>query len=195
MATATVVPIRTLYTVEEDLLALLDCLETVQPDQERQYILDLAKAMAQARSKRDSVAQYMAHCEDQIEFAKAEIERLRARRASFEASLDRLKRYMVTIMESLQTRTMEGNAVTFSLRKCPPSVEVLDDVAVPPAYKTASLEVPGTLAEQILDSLPMDAPVSLDWKVDKRAIKDALVGGLAIPGAALAAERNTVIRK
>lgn len=197
MATAAlVVPInRTLYSVEEDLQALLECLETVAPEQEQEYLADLSKAIGDAKDKRDAVAQYMAHCESQVEFAKAEIRRLQERKASFENSLDRLKLYLVRMMEQAGTKKLEGNSVTFSLRKCPASVEISDESAVPPAYKTATLAMPGTLAEQVLDALPMDAPVSLNFTVDKRAIKAAIDGGLEIAGAQIAAERNTVVRK
>jgi hypothetical protein len=177
------------------LVALFECLETVQPEQEADYLVDLAKAIGQAKDKRDSVAQYMAHCESQIEFAKAEIKRLQDRKASFEASLDRLKGYMVRIMEEIGQKKLEGNSVTFTLRKCPASVEITDEAAIPPNYKTATLQMPGFLADQVLDALPIDAPVALNWTCDRRALKDAISGGLTIAGATLAAERNTVVRK
>jgi hypothetical protein len=195
MSAAPVIPIRSLYNVESDLLALLECLETVTPEQEQEYILDLAKALGQAKEKRDAVAQYMSHCENQIEFAKAEIKRLQERKAEFEANLEKLKRYVVQIMDAIGTRKLEGNSVTFSLRKCPPSVEITDEAAIPANYKTATLQMPGYLADQVLDALDIDAPVTLNWSVDKRGIRAALDGGLDVAGASFAPERSTVVRK
>jgi hypothetical protein len=187
--------LHSLYAIEDNLMALLECLETVAPEQEQEYILDLAKALGQAKDKRDMCAQYMAHCENQIEFARAEIKRLQERKAEFEANLEKLKRYVVQIMDAIGTRKLEGNSVTFSLRKCPPSVEVTDEAAIPPQYKTATLQMPGHLADELLDLLPLDAPVSLNMTCDKRAIKDALAGGLDVAGASFAPERSTVTRK
>jgi hypothetical protein len=55
--------------------------------------------------------------------------------------------------------------------------------------------LPADLAEQILDTLPFEAPVTLQHMVDKRAIKAALDEGARIPGAAFAEPRNTLARK
>lgn len=195
MAAAPVIPIRTLYQIEDDLQALLECVETVTPQQEQEFAADLGRALSEAKDKRDGVARYMAHCESQVELAKAEIERLRERKASFEKSLERLKQYVVCSMDILGVRKLEGNCVTLSLRKCPPAVEVSDEAAVPPAYKTATLKMPGNLVDKVLDALNIDDPVTLDWSVDKRAVKAALDGGASVEGAAIAAEKYTIVRK
>ena len=192
---AAVIQMSTLYSVEESLSALLECADTVAPEQEQDYVADLAQAIGNAREKRDAVAQYFAHCESQIEFAKAEIARLQERKASFEAHLERLKGYVVRVMDATGTRKLEGNNATLSLRKCPPSVEVLDEGSVPPAYKIATVKMPGDLVDTVLDALEIDSPVSLTWACDKRAIKAGLEGGAEVPGAAFAPERFTVVRK
>jgi len=193
---AAIAPIRrSLYVIEDDVQALLECAGTVTPEQEQEYLADLSRALGEARDKRDAVAQYMAHAEAQIEFAKAEIKRLQERKAAFEGSLDRIKGYVVRIMEESGQKKLEGNSATLSLRKCPPALEVLDEAAIPATYKTGTLTMPGYLIDTVLDSLDLDAPVALNWSVDKRAIRAALEAGQAIAGAGFAPERNTLVRK
>ena len=195
MAAAPVISIRTLYDIESDLQALLECVDTVTPEQEADFAHDLGHALMAAKDKRDDVARYMSHCESQIELAKAEIERLRARKADFENSLERLKAYVVRSMDGLGVKKLEGNCVTLSLRKCPPAVEVLNEAAVPPAYKNATLTMSGALVDKVLDALSIDDPITLNWQVDKRGVKAALEAGAEVPGAAIAAEKFTVVRK
>lgn len=195
MAAVSVVPIRTLHQIEEDLAVLLESIDGVTPELEAQYIEDFGRALSAAKDKRDSVARYMSHLENQVQLAKDEIKRLQDRKSEFEGAVDKLKAYTVQVMEGLGVKKMEGNVVTLSLRKCPASVEVIDETAVPANYKTAMLTMPGDLVDRVLDALSIDDPVTLNWSIDKRAIKTAIEGGADIAGAAIAPDRNTLVRK
>ena len=194
-AALSVVPVRTLYEIEDDLATLIQSMETVTPEQEEGFIADFGRALEHAKDKRDGVARYMAHCESQIELAQTEIDRLRERKASFEAALSRLKDYVIRTMESLGTRKLEGSCCTLSLRKCPASVEVRDESGVPAIYKSATLTMPGELAARVLDALAVDDPVTAAWHVDKRAVKAALDAGADVAGAGYAAERFALVRR
>lgn len=195
MSAAPVIPIRTLHQIEEDLAVLLESIDGVTPELEAQYLEDLGHVLGAAKDKRDAVARYMSHLENQIQAAKDEIKRLQDRKADFEGALDKLKAYTVRVMDGLGVKKLEGNVVTLSLRKCPASVEVTDESAVPNAYKSAEIRMPADLAEQILDTLPIDAPVALSYAVDKRAVKSAIEGGAEVAGAQIAAEKFTLVRK
>jgi len=48
-------------------------------------------------------------------------------------------------------RRLEGKTTTFSIRGCPPSVEITDESAIPSEYKTLVLKLPAATWEQILD--------------------------------------------
>ena len=194
-AAATVVPIRTLHQIEEDLAVLLESIDGVTPELEQQYVEDLGCALSAAKDKRDSVARYMSHLENQVQAAKDEIKRLQDRKAEFEGALDKLKAYTVRVMEDMGVKKLEGSCVTLSLRKCPASVEVYDESAVPPAYKNATLTMSGDLVDKVLDALSIDDPVTLNWSVDKRSIKSALDAGREVEGARFADEKHTVVRK
>lgn len=52
-AACTVVPIRTLYDIESDLHALLECVDTVTPEQEADFAHDLGHALMAAKDKRE----------------------------------------------------------------------------------------------------------------------------------------------
>ena len=195
MSAAPVIPIRTLHQIEEDLAVLLESVDGVTPELEAQYLDDLGRALGAAKDKRDAVARYMSHLENQIVAAKDEIKRLQDRKADFEGALDKLKGYTVRVMDGLGVKKLEGNVVTLSLRKNPASIEVLDEETVPSTYKTATLTMSGALVDTVLDALEVDAQVKLTWAVDKRGIKAALDAGAEVPGAAIAPDKFALVRK
>jgi hypothetical protein len=152
------------------------------------------------------VGQFLAHLEQQIDFARFEIDRLSQRKAAFERALARLGNYVIETIEHLGTdgkgkyRRLEGKTTTFSLRACPPSVEVTDETAIPSEYKMLLLKLPAVTWEQLLDGLEIEQRAAVlgqvknpEVIVDKRSIKAALDGG-AVPGAGLATRRHSLRR-
>jgi hypothetical protein len=195
-----------LYVIEEQLAALIETAELVSPEQEQEFRAELQTALTAAVDKRDRVGQFLAHLEQQIDFAKFEIERLKQRRATCERALERLENYVIETIENLGTdskgkyRALEGKTTTFSLRACPPSVEVTDETAIPSEYKMLLLKLPAVTWEQLLDGLEIEQRATVlrqvkspEVIVDKRSIKAALDGG-AVPGAGLSATRQSLRR-
>ena len=167
MAALTVVPspaitAESLYVIEDHLAAMIETAELVSSEQEREFREEFQAALTAAVDKRDRVGQFLAHLEQQIEFAKFEIDRLRQRKANFERALERLENYVIETIENLGTdvkgryRKLEGKTTTFSLRACPPSVEVTDESAIPAKYKTLLLKLPAVMWEQLLDGLEIE---------------------------------------
>jgi hypothetical protein len=195
-----------LYVIEEQLAALIETAELVSPEQEQEFRAEFQTALTAAVDKRDRVGQFLAHLEQQIDFAKFEIERLKQRRATCERALERLENYVIGTIENLGTdskgkyRALEGKTTTFSLRACPPSVEVTDESAVPSEYKMLLLKLPAVTWEQLLDGLEIEQRATVlrqvkspEVIVDKRSIKAALDAG-AVPGAGLSATRHSLRR-
>jgi hypothetical protein len=96
---------------------------------------------------------------------------------------------------------LEGKTATFSLRACPPSVEVTDETAIPSEYKVLLLKLPAVIWEQLLDGLEIEQPCAVlgqvrspEVTVDKRSIKVAIDGGVDVPGAGLAIGRHSLRR-
>jgi hypothetical protein len=214
MATAAL----TLYQVEENLLALADTAELVEPDREEAFRIELEAALLSAADKRDRVAQFLAHLEAQIDFAEAEMKRLRDRKATMERLRERLEGYVVHVIQSLgkdvkgKWRKLEGNLVTLSIKACPASVNVRDETAVPADYKFVTVKLPQTLWDNVLAALELDLADTLTFwaaeaaiTVDKRRVKDAIVqaierdetrtGDAVVPGAALVTDKYTLVRR
>jgi hypothetical protein len=196
-----------LYAIEDTLAALIETAELVSPEQEREFRTEFQTALAAAVEKRDKVGQFLAHLERQIDFARFEIDRLRQRKAASERALARLEEYVIETIENLGTdgkgryRTLEGKTTTFSLRGCPPSVEVADESAIPAEYKTLTLKLPAVTWEQLLDGLDIEQRAAVlaqvkspEIGVDKRSIKAAFDGGADVPGAGLVSGRHALRR-
>ena len=197
-----------LYVIESYLAALVESAELVSPEQEQEFRAELQSALVTAVEKRDRVGQFLAHLEHQIEFANLEIDRLKQRKAAFERALARLESYVIEAIENVGTdkkgkyRTLEGRTTTFSLRLCPPSVDVTDEAAVPADFKTLLLKVPAVTWEQLLDGLDTGQRAAIvaqvktaEVKVDKRSIKAALESGAHVPGADVVFGRHSLRRR
>ena len=196
-----------LYDLEEHLQCLLDSEETVPPELESEYDLALREAVIQTVAKRDAVGQFMAHCESQIAFAESEIKRLQDRKAHFERTFERVEGCVIRTILSLDIdakgkyRKLEGNTACFSVRKCPVSVEVTDESAVPAEYKSMPITLPVVEWEALLDSLDFDHRERLlsvakrgAIAVSKTAIKAALEEG-PMAGAHLVTDKLSLVRK
>jgi hypothetical protein len=193
-----------LYVIEDQLAALVETAELVSPEQEQEFRAEFQAALTAAVEKRDRVGQFLAHLEQQIDFARFEIDRLRQRKAT---ALVRLEDYVIGTIENLGTdgkgkyRRLEGKTTTFSLRACPPSVEVTDESAIPAEYKLLILKLPAVTWELLLDGLEIEQRAAVlgqvkspEVSVDKRSIKAALDGGAEVPGAGLAIGRHSLRR-
>ena len=196
-----------LYVIEDHLAALIETAELVSPEQELEFRAEFESALTAAVEKRDRVGQFLAHLEQQIDFAQFEIDRLKQRKALCERTLERLEQYVIETIEHLGTdskgkyRRLEGKTTTFSLRACPPSVEVTDEPAIPSQYKTLTLKLPAVVWEQLLDGLEIEQRVTVTGQVrspevtvDKRSIKTALDGGAEVSGASLVTGRHSLRR-
>ena len=196
-----------LYVIEDQLAALVETAELVSPEQEQEFRAEFQTALTAAVDKRDRVGQFLAHLEQQIDFAKFEIDRLRQRKATCERALARLEDYVIGTIENLGTdgkgkyRRLEGKTTTFSLRACPPSVEVADETAIPAEYKVLILKLPAVTWEQLLDGLEIEQRSAVlgqvrspEVSVDKRSIKAAIDGGADVPGVGLVIGRHSLRR-
>lgn len=194
-ASGGVVPIRTLYSLESQLNCLIESAEGVTPENEAEYIAELGAALRNAKDKRDDVGRFMAHLESQDELAGSEIARLQTRRASIKNTLDRLKRYVVAVMEAEGIKKLEGHTITFTTRRCPVSVEITDEAAVPLLFKTASITLHAAKAEELLDAMPVGTVFHLELAIDKTYLKTQLEAGHEYAGARLIADKRSLVRK
>lgn len=181
----------TLFQIEETIALLAESAEeeglTPELDQA------LATYLEGALEKRDRLAEFIQYCEWMAEVAKAEVKRLQARQKHFEATAERVSTMVLHVLDSLGIKKLEGRTHTLSKRKCPPSVQIEDEVQVPSELKRVTV----TLRLDDWRSLVAAAPEELrkgveaailqrDETIDLKAVKEALNLEKEVPGANLA---------
>ena len=170
-----------LYEVEEDLLALLETDGAVDPEQEQAFQLALAEQLRTAVAKRDKVGGFIKLCEHSATAAGEEIKRLQTRKRVFENTVERLRGYVVSVIESLglddkgKLRKLQGSNFTLSARACPVSLKLTDEAKIPLAYKRVRVDMTAEAWEAIcklpgmLEPLPVAA-----YYTDSATLKTAL---------------------
>jgi hypothetical protein len=198
-----------LYAVEEELALFFETAEFVTPEQEEAFIADLGEAMKLAKAKRDRVGAFMSHMDAQREHAEREIERLSERCAVYSAAKERMEAYVVRILETFtrdergRPPRLEGTTYTFTLRACPPSVDVRDEAEIPAEYKMVQMRMPAELWETMKDecSLEVRARVaeyeqsSSRVIVSRQAIKRAIDANVEVPGADIIIGKNSLVMR
>jgi hypothetical protein len=184
----------TLYQIEDTLLTLLETADGgIAPELEGQYRADLAQALQRAVDKRDRVGQFIKYLEDQAQFADEEAKRLADRKQMFERAAERLRGYVKWTIESMgqdqqgKWRKLEGQTVTFSLRKLPDTLQVDDEAAIPLEYKTAVITVPAAAWQRHLEAagdreVILAAIIATEVKLDRRRLLAKLKEGVELPG-------------
>src|SRR5690242_7723979 len=84
-----------MYVIEDRLAALIETAELVCPEEEQEFRAEFQVALTTAVEKRDRVGHFLAHLEQQIDFARLEVDRPRQRKLAFERALARLESYVV----------------------------------------------------------------------------------------------------
>ena len=94
------------------------------------------------------------------------------RRKVLENRIDGLRHYLKNNMQYTGITKIACPYFTLAIQNNPPSVTILNEDDIPPSFKEAVLT----------------------WKINKTAIKDAIKGGQAIPGAVLTSGTRLVIK-
>lgn len=189
----------TLYDLEESLAAFVETLELAPNEPARQLVLDeIGQALRKAKDKRDAVVAFLRHCEQQQEFADAEIERIERRKELIARIQEELERYVVQVIDQFAVpdrrgvKRLEGNVSSLRIQKNPDSVVITDVTAIPLAQKDVVVIMPAYVWEALLQIVgPKDRGEfesrveKLEYKPDKKAIAADLKSGVAVPGADL----------
>jgi hypothetical protein len=202
--------ILSLYSTQDTLEALANTLDLVAPEQEEELIAVISRTLAAYQDKRDRVARFVAHVENQVAFAEAEIKRLRTRKDHFEKILDKvtgwIERSLVMLGRDPKDKTrrrwlkLEGESSTLGLKNLPASVEIDDEGQIPTAYRRTTVTLPTALWERIVDALPVELgfEVADNFKrkdeAQKALIKEAFDAHTPVPGAHMAGDRVRLVR-
>jgi len=183
-----------LFQIEDSLVLLAESSEAdgLTPEIESA----LAAYLKGAVEKRDRVAEFIRFCAGMAELAKAEVKRLQARQKHFEAAAERVSNMVLRVFDWLGAEKLEGRTNTLKKRKCPPSVNVIDEQKIPAEYKRVTVTLPLPQWQQLLAGTPEDARNTVlagirkqETTLDLEAIKQALNLENAVEGADLMLNR------
>jgi hypothetical protein len=184
----------TLFQIEESLMLLAESAEEEGPTPEIETAL--IAYLEGAVEKRDRVAEFIHFCEAMAELAKAEVKRLQARQKHFEATADRVSSMVLHVLDWLRVKKLEGRTNTLKKRKCPPSVNVIDEQKIPAEYKRVTVTLPLPQWQEFLAETSEDSRITLlaglrkqEITLDLEAIKQALNLEKVVEGADLAINR------
>lgn len=86
--------------------------------------------------KLESYAMVIRNIESDVEGLKAEEKRLAERRKTMESGIKRMKENMKNAMSSTGEKKIKGEKFTFTVQKNPPSLNIVDDKAIPTEFIT-----------------------------------------------------------
>jgi hypothetical protein len=199
MTTALAPVAPSLFDLEQDLQALLDTDDIVDPERRAEFEYELAEQLKASVAKRDRVSHFILHCVMQQENCDREISRLKARRETFARAEKRIRQYVMAVIQSLgpdahgKPKKLEGNLATFALRQTPGCIAITDEEKIPTDLKSVEVCLPlktWQLFRELYD-MTFDGKVS----VDKREAKRRIDAGEDIPGIDLTVGGYTLVVK
>lgn len=162
-----------LYQLSEQYLADLEKLNDLDLDE--QTIADTLESLGgELQEKATNVAAFIRNTEALADQIKQAEEAMASRRKALERRAESIRTYLQHNMQRCGITKIESPWFQISIRKNPPSV-VVDDPAL----------IPADLMRQ--PEPPPPAP-------DKKAIKEALTNGFAVPGARLETTERVQIK-
>lgn len=153
----------TLYELEDTLVAMLNSIDMVEdPEQRAEAEQEIITLHLAAVEKRDRVAQFLSHCDNQEAFIKAEIDRLSDLKATFAKARERVEAMIVNTIQAIgqddngKWRKLDGRTCSFSLAKKPLSTEITSMEALPARFKDVSVKLPAEDWIAFVDELDID---------------------------------------
>jgi hypothetical protein len=186
IASAPVVPGRTLAELESAIVAKLDELADLVPDggeenaearAKREVIeMQLADLFSREAYKVDAIAQVLKRLEFTATACKAEAEFQRTRAKSFEGKHARLVGYILDVMLRWGAKKLEGTHATLTRIQNAATVEVDDDRTLPFAYQRWSFVIEPSTPEERDELLALLARMQGRYSVsaDKVGLREVI---------------------
>jgi hypothetical protein len=163
----------TLYSLSANYLQALDFLTDPEADLPAEAVKDTLGALAgELEDKAVNVAKFLRNMEAMAEAIKAAEADMAKRRKALESRAQWLKDYLKGNMEHTGISKIECPYFKLSIQNNPAAVHIFDEGALPEQFK-----------EQVID-----------WKIDKTAIKKAILAGQSVAGASLVNGTRLVIK-
>lgn len=155
-----------------ELSAKMQAVQAMDDIDEQTLIDTLESLEMEFAEKASNIARWVRDLEGDSEKIYAEIKRLRDKKAEMDRKAESLKEYVRQAMIASGRTKIEDGINTWKTQNNPPKVNVLNEELIPLCYYIEHIE----------------------RKVDKNAIKQAIVGGFSVPGAALEQEIGIRLR-
>lgn len=153
-----------LYELSQAYQNLLD----MQDELDKQTFADTLESIQdEIEYKAENTAKMIRAMEAETKALKEEEERLARRRKTIESRIRWLKEYLIENLEMAGKDRIKGKHLSVRIQKSPPSVNILDESAIPKEFY-----------------------VEQDPKLNKKALIDALKNGGKITGAELIQKRS-----
>lgn len=108
--------------------------------------------------KLESYAMVIRNIESDVEGLKSEEQRLAGRRKSMESDIKRMKTHMQNAISSTGEKKIQGEKFTFTVQKNPPSLNIVDDKAIPDEFVTVetvrNIDKKALLAKAKIEEVP-----------------------------------------
>jgi hypothetical protein len=181
-----------LFEIDTELDALLEQIEEqVEAEGEpSEALVSRFREFCTAHGEKvDRIGRFVRMMEAREQYCRAEAARLGERARSTAAKVDRTKTMVLFYLMSRELKKIEGHEFTLRIQKnSQDSVRVLDEPALPMAYRKVDARISGVLWETILSHLPEDLERLLvacihETKPDTDAIKAAVLCHEEVAGA------------
>ncbi|WP_263359924.1 siphovirus Gp157 family protein [Acidicapsa ligni] len=189
---STIVESISLFEIDMELDDLLEQIEEqVESEGEpSEELLFRFRQFCEAHGEKvDRIGRFVRMMEAREQYCRAEAARLGERARSTANKVDRTKSMVLFYLMSRELRKLEGREFTLRIQKnSQDSVRILDDPALPMAYRKVEARIGGVLWETILAYLPEELERSLsacvhETKPDTDAIKAAVLRQEQVAGA------------
>lgn len=160
---------KTLYELTNDYKFLE---ETIDPEADNELYHTLESLSVAIDEKVENIGKFVLSLKGDISAIKTEEERLYARRRTIENRIEWLKIYLLEEMTKVWKHQVKTEVVTVSVKVNPPSVNVIDEDAIPPDFRRI---IPET------------------WQPDKNKIIDFFkTTGEVLPGIEMVTNKKSV---
>lgn len=163
----------TLYSLSANYLQALDFLTDPEADLPAEAVKDTLEALAgELEDKAVNVVKFLRNMEAMAEAIKVAEADMAKRRKALESRAQWMKDYLKGNMEHTGISKIECPYFKLSIQNNPAAVHIFDEGAIPAQFK-----------EQVIT-----------WKIDKTAIKKAILAGESVAGASLVNGTRLVIK-
>jgi hypothetical protein len=185
---------NSLFEIDTELDGLLDEIEeqTAQGGEPAEEIVARFQQFCSAHGEKvDRIGRFLRRMEAREQFCRAEVVRLSDRARAAAGKVERTKNMVLYYLMSRELKVIEGREFTLRAQKnSQDSVRIIDEAALPSAFRRIDARIGGVLWEAVLANLPDELGRILESAVeesrpDTDSIKAAILREEQVSGAEL----------